>query len=232
MPKGNSLPNTRWSLVAELQRSDGMPNQAVITFLEMYSSPLIGFLCQYFQFPRSKAEVLFQDFVSEKIVIQRIIDQADQRKGHLRSYMIRCLLNFVASELKSQNRYIATECINVNHASPSDEPMKQATRAWAEHVLDMAIDAVELECRRTSQHKTWEVFRARLIAPVKDGQPAEPYPVLMERLKLKGLPEAYNLLNTAKRMFRRELESIVAQYAVDGEEIGQEINELKSIFCK
>lgn len=232
MPKGNSLPNTRWSLVAELQRSDGMPNQAVITFLEIYSSPLIGFLRQYFQLPQSKSELLFQDFISEKVVIQRIIDLADRRKGRLRSYLIRCLLNFAASELKNQNRYVVANQISNSHANSNDEPVKQATRAWAEHVLEMAIDAVEMECQATGQDRTWEVFRARLIAPVKDGQPAEPYPALMERLNLKGLSEAYNLLNTAKRMFRRELESIIAQYAVDSKEIDQEINELKSIFCK
>jgi hypothetical protein len=227
-----SFPKTRWSLVAELQRSDGMPNEAVKRFLELYASPLVGFLCQHYQLPGSKAEELFSDFLGEKVAIQRIIDQADARKGKLRSYLIRCLLSFAADELKQEKRFSGGEqASQAGRASSADDPMEQATRAWARHVIALALDAVELECQMAGHDKAWTILRARLLRRYLEGEEPEPYESLIARLELRGVSEAYNLLGNTKRIFKRELEGIVGQYAADAAEIDEEIRVLCETLC-
>jgi hypothetical protein len=69
------------------------------------------------------------------------------------------------------------------------------------------------ECERSGRGHLYQLFDARVLAPILTGAPPESYETLAPRLGLGSDADAANLLVTCKRMFARHLRQIVGEYA-------------------
>ena len=69
------------------------------------------------------------------------------------------------------------------------------------------------------------------LDPALDDAPPEPYERVIERFKFASPAAASNALVTAKRMFERNLRSVVGEYAADDAEIEAELAELRAVVA-
>ena len=88
------------------------------------------------------------------------------------------------------------------------------------------------ESRFSDRKLIWEVFQCRILKPLFEEAEPVPYAVFMKTFGLHSPSQACNLLISAKRMFGRFLHSVIAEYAVDEEEVEAEIQQLKAILFR
>jgi hypothetical protein len=166
------------------------------------------------------------------------VAQADQALGRFRTFLLTVLDRFVISESRraSAKKRAAVDRAGVDpqqldaHAAHEDRPGAAFDVEWARQVLAATLRQMEAECRSSGRPDIWGVFEGRVLGPTLEGSPPCEYPELVERFGLKSPSQASNALITAKRMFRRNLEAVVGQYAASPAEVQEEIRDLWSIL--
>jgi hypothetical protein len=103
---------------------------------------------------------------------------------------------------------------------------------WARTVIEEAVGRTKQECATKNRCDIWEVFSARLLRPLFDGAEPPDYEALVRQFHFQSPTEAANVLTTAKRMFRRNLEAVVGEYAEAPADIGEELRELQAIVAR
>ena len=235
-----AFPVTRWSLVARACAPSGRSAPAALNeLLQVYCPVLKKHLVRAMNFTPHGAEDLVQDFVARKIMEKRILDDADERKGRFRSYLLHVFTNFVISEIRRQK---AKKCgpLNDRAVSLDEAPdlaleAAQAHRAfdleWARQVMAMTIERMKTECDEKGRNDLWELFSCRVLGPALDQATPPSYEVLVRRFGFQSPSQASNCLITAKRMFRRALTDVVRDTVADESRVEEEIRELKAVLA-
>ena len=87
------------------------------------------------------------------------------------------------------------------------------------------------QCDSEGRTDVWLCFEGRVLNPVLGGADPLSYDELVETLQAASPRIVYNLVVTAKRMYARCLESVVAEYAPGPDCAGKEIDELLAILA-
>ncbi len=233
-------PTTAWSEIDRAGHSDGPATRKVLEgLLQKYYPPLQAELVRSFRVSEDRAQDWLQSFVWKKVLLQNLLARAERGRGRFRTFLINALLNFVRDEIDHAGRQrrspsggtVSTE--EMGEAEPAAEgasPGSEMDRAWGRGIVAQAIELVRTECEAKGDHRGWEVFRVRLLAPALDGSEKPAYKKLYAQLGFQSDAEAGNALITAKRRFFRSLRSVVGKYCRTEEEIDDEIRELMAIF--
>ena len=185
-----------------------------------------------------QAEDWLQEFLSVKVVEQRLIGQASKEKGRFRNFLRATLDAFVISQMRRENarkrraRHITD--LDAAEREPhacGPEPTDAFDMAWAREVISQAVDQMRAECEKSNRCDLWGLFQTRVLGPIADGTPVPPYQELVERFGYRSPLQAANALVTAKRMFQRNLRAVLAEYVEEEAEIDNEISELQSILA-
>jgi len=164
------------------------------------------------------------------------LSQANPARGRFRTFLLKSLDNFVVSQRRkerAQKRSPGSGVLSVDELSAADEPqhndppIDRTEIVWAQAALDSALLNMRRECETSSRMDIWGVFEGRLLSAVLKDSPETGYEKLIQRFGFKSPSHAFNVLNTAKRMFKRHLRSVIAEYARDSSEIEEELGELK-----
>jgi DNA-binding GntR family transcriptional regulator len=99
-------------------------------------------------------------------------------------------------------------------------------------VIQEAIVRMKQECREKNRSDLWGVFDTRLLGPILHGSERPHYEDLVRQFGFRSPIDAANVLTTAKRMFRRNLTSVVAEYVEDPRDIEPELLELQAILAR
>ena len=99
-------------------------------------------------------------------------------------------------------------------------------------VIEQALERMKKECNAKDRANVWGVFEVRLLRPVFEGSPPPHYRELVRQFGFRSPIEAANVLTTAKRMFRRNLRSVVEEYVADPRDIEHELRELRAIVAR
>jgi hypothetical protein len=191
-------------------------------------------------FPEDEADDVVQEFIADKIVEKNLVEKADRSRGKLRT-LLRCALeNFAMSLLRRQNaqkrRPQEAELRSIErhqYTGPEKEtPTDPFDAAWAREVLATALDRMQEYCKDAERLEIWSVFKLRVLRPVLEGIDPLPYDELISRFELESPSRAYNLLATAKRIFRRCLRSVVAEYAGSDAGIDEELRDLRRVLSR
>ena len=83
------------------------------------------------------------------------------------------------------------------------------------------------ECETSKRTDIWGVFEGRVLSAILEDMPETNYEALIERFGFGSPSQAFNTLNTAKRMFKRHLSAVIAEYSRDDREVEEELRELK-----
>jgi DNA-directed RNA polymerase specialized sigma24 family protein len=227
------FPNTHWSLV----RRAGLPDQvaqreALKTLLERYLPALRSFLRTVMRMDEGEADDLLQAFVTEQVLVHRLISRADESRGRFRSLLLTSLRNFAVSNRRSQKVRIAESAFgsNVEDGRPTTDFMAQAE--WARALVNGVIETMHRECAESGRLDVWTVFEERVLASVGGNRAPMAYESLSNRLGLPSPTSAANLLVTAKRMYERLLRAAVTEYVRDPARIDEEIMDLRRILAE
>lgn len=236
-PPPQRFPTTRWSMV-ERAADDGHSRgrDALSELLMAYLPALRGHVMSRWRMHHADAEDILQAFVAEKVIRQRLIARADQRRGRFRSFLLTVLDNFVRERLRASasglgralQRPMPLEAVASDHAGATGANTFEVE--WARAALGRAIASMRDACRQRPE--VWAVFEARTLGPALQGRDPEPYPALVDRLGLASAMRAANTLVTAKRMFERHLRDELGAYARDEDEAEQELRDLIEILSR
>ena len=236
-----AFPTTDWGLFVDIRGGSPAAKQAALEILaRRYWKPVFRFL-QFTGKDEESAKDLTQAFFAEWIETNAFA-KADEQKGRFRSFMLASLKRFAANEHRAdqaQKRRPQAGLLSLDELMDdpdiSFEPADVRTpdlafdRAWAAEVVGRGLKHLEAECRNKGQVAHFDIFSRRLIQPILHGQEA---PSMADLGKVHGLTEkqAGNLLETAKRTYRRLLEEEVRLYAASDSEVSEEVRDIFAIL--
>lgn len=213
--------------------STGVRRPALEQLLRRYIGPLRHHLVRRRRLPIERAEDLLQGFVSSKVLEQNLLAKAEPGRGQFRGFLLRSLDRFVSDRLRqeAQRRRAAGEVVALEEqAEPIDDaatPDQAFDLEWARQVLGDAAGRMRRQCARSGRADVWAVFEARVLLPTLTGAEPVPNEKLARDLGFGSAADVSNRLVTAKRMFARLLREVVGEYASGGEEVEEELADLR-----
>jgi len=201
-----------------------------------YQPALLAHLGFKFRVGEDQTQDLLQSFVAEKILEKELLAHAEPARGRFRTFLLNALDNFVVSHRRkeqAQKRSPGIDVLSVDDLSPADEPqhndppIDQTDVAWAQAAINAALINMRHECEAANRTDIWGVFEGRVLSAILEEKPETDYQALIERFGFGSPSQAFNTLNTAKRMFKRHLREVIAEYSRDDREVEEELTELK-----
>ncbi len=192
------------------------------------------------RYSREKADDMLQGFIADQVLENKLLSRGDPERGKFRTFVLKALDNYVVSvERKrcAQKRRPdnAGSLENVKFrlcSSTVQSPGEVFNREWAHAVISQAISAARKHCDRIGRSDIWGVFQNRILDPLFSDQNPLSYGELVERYDLRSPSQAYSILASGKRIFRRCLREVVGEYAGGEEEVEREIRDLKNIAAR
>lgn len=240
---GGAFPTTDWGLFVDIRGGSPAKKRAALDILaRRYWKPVFRFL-QFSGKDEESAKDLTQAFFAEWIE-HNSFAKADAQRGKFRSFMLASLKRFAANEHRAdhaQKRRPGAGLLSLDALMDDEEirfepidaqtPDKAFDRAWACEVVNRVLKHLEAECRNKGHEAHFDIFAKRLIQPILYGVVA---PSMTDLGKVHGLTErqAGNLLETAKRAYRRLLEEEIRLYAASDSEVSEEVRDLFAILNK
>jgi RNA polymerase sigma-70 factor (ECF subfamily) len=200
---------------------------------------MLAHLANRFHFKRHELQDVLHDFIELKILRNDLLSRADPAKGSFRGFLLNALSHFAISEIRrrmAQKRSSGTEHENVETASHPNlqvDPAPPDTShdlVWAQAIIAGALLDMRNELARLNRLDIWEVFQGRVLQTILNDDPPLDYSTIISRFKYGSPSQALNILVTAKRMFRRNLRTVIAQYIQNESEIDEELTLLKWIL--
>ena len=227
-----SFPETRWSLVARAGHAAFEDKRrALAELLGRYRPAFMKFLVVTKRTDPDLAEDLVQGFLTTKVLEKDLIARAEQAKGRFRSFLVKALQNYAIDQLRSRRRRAEVPMDEHLDAAKMSDAEDAFHLAWAQEAMRTAFRRMHVRCEASGGLALWRLFECRIIEPAHTGQPPPSYEELARGHGLRSAKQAANLLVTARRMFRRVLRSVIAEYA-DEDEIAEETADLKRILAR
>lgn len=233
------FPSTRWSLIAAAGAAPEPDHPAVDLVARIYRPAVLAWLVHGLKLKREDAEDVFQSFIADKLGgdVRRILTIADPTRGQFRSLLVAAVQRHAIDRQRASSAVKRSGAAR-KHRPPSGSSINTLPapdlfeRVWAERVISETVRLTQDECRRSDRHELWDIFNARILMPAMDGLAPEPHEQLARRLKLSGAGQCSNLLITAKRMFARNLRTVVTGYTDDPSQVDREMDALWAIFSR
>ncbi len=227
-----SFETTHLTLLERVRDGDpAVRRPALEEFLRRYLPALRAHLVIRRRLPPDQAEEMLQNFVTAKVLEGEVVGRFDHNRGvRFRVWLRRVLDNYLIDRLRRARPGREVSLEGLEQPLPdeaADEPSAAFDGAWAREVLAEAIRRMQGECAAGGRADVWGLFTARILAPILEGAEAVPYERLVAEHGFRSPKEAMNALVTAKRAFRRALESVIAEYAKGADEISAEIDDLR-----
>jgi DNA-directed RNA polymerase specialized sigma24 family protein len=224
------MPMTRWSLIGRAGARGEFQREAMEAMLRLYSPVLLAVLVKRLHFNRPAAEDLLQGFIADRVLEKEIIAHADRTVGKFRTFLLTALNNYAIDQHRRRGRDAGLneplEAGVEEAAATRKDPRALDDLEWARHVVRLTLERMERYCEQTKRRDLWLVFDGRVAGPAMESTEPRNYGELASEAGLTTPMEAMNALVTAKRMFRRVLEEVVAEYVDDPADIEAEVSEL------
>ncbi len=219
------FPPTEWT-----QLLDHSQKEAILAELcTRYWKPLYSYL-RAAGFGNDKAKDLVQGFMTEKVIDQELIRQADKTKGKLRTFLLTAIRNYAVNVGRSERVLLDIE-ETPGGADRSDNPEVAYDRAWADQLLEEVLEQLRIECDRRGKTVHWRLFHEWLLEPNTDRQKPQ-MKDLCEKFAIENAARAYHMIENIKRRFRSILrEQLRGLVGSDGE-VDAEISNFINIFQK
>jgi len=234
---------THWTQIFRARTLDEAARRTTLEeLLARYWKPVYCYLRRKGQ-DNEAAKDLTQGFFQEVVLGRGLIQRAESSKGRFRTFLLTALDHYVTSvhraEVAKKRRpddgLVSLDGIgapNVPEPMRAASPERAFNHAWASALLDAVLEQVRAQCLDSGQQTHWEVFRARVIAPIMDNADPTPLPELCERLGIGSEMTASNMIVTVKRRFQSVLRDQVRPFVDSENEVDQEIRDLIGMLSK
>lgn len=238
--QGNgSFETTHWTEVLNARSDDQPRQQAVIAeLLKRYWKPVYSHLrCKGHD--TEAAKDLTQGFFYEIVLGRDLIQLADRTKGRFRTFLLIALDRYITDSHRTEKRkkrmpeggIINLEDVDwLSVPDPDGTPSEVFDRAWASTVLDQTLSDLEAHYRNKGKSPHWDVFRARVLAPIMENAPAPSLHGLCEKYGVSDAAKASKMIIRVKRCFRTLLRRRVRQLVNSDAEVDDEIRHLMKVF--
>jgi len=204
--------------------------------IQRYRPTVLRYLAYKFAVSTHEAEDLWEAFVVGQILEKEFLSRADPHRGRFRSYLLRSLDRFVISQRRraqARKRSPVGEMVPFDAVTDAEMPQVEAVEGpdsiWAQAVIAGALLNMYRDCQQSNCPAIWGVFEGRILSAILDDKPPMAYAELVRRFEFKSPTQAFNSLVTAKRMFRRNLERVIAEYAADDRGAEEELTDLRRL---
>lgn len=200
-----------------------------------------SYLRARFRLESFQVDDLLQDFVLEKVLSRGLFQKADQNRGRFRILLVHALTRHVISafrQARALKRVSAEAALPLSVLSERDlarwaaQARQGLDLAFARAVFREAVEAMRAACLVSGRLELWEVFRARVLAPLEEGTEPDSLIELQRQLGFANPAQVSNTLATAKRMFARLFRRTVGRYVADEDEVEEEVRALKEILAR
>ncbi len=230
-------PRTEWSASGHIPRLLRKDPEKLNELLLRYRTPMKAYLVAAFPGLEDEAEELLQDFAQDRILRKGWLDKAERGRGRFRDFLKVSLKNFVRDRLRARQAHaVSREGLGLE--LPAEENAIEAFGLeWARTILAEVLKRMEADCqsprgKRPDRVQIWETFRLRLLQPILEGAGPVSYEELVSKLGIASPAVAQNLLISAKRMFKRHLEAVIAEYEQSSEAARTELRDLRQFLSK
>lgn len=238
-----AYPTTHWSLVdCAASGSPEASEKALAELLGTYRPALLAHLRYAKRLPPELAEDLLQGFIRDKILVGDLLTCADRDRGKFRTFLLTSLNRYVISEGRRQDRRLRSPgrgaLVSLDAVAGPVEETRQPSAAacfdlaWIDAVLHKTLSRLQGECLASDRRHYWDLFEDRVVNPLLHGVPPSPYDELAARLSFDSPMQASNALVTVKRMFRRNLRSVIWEYAGSQRAVDEEIADWHAILAQ
>ena len=209
--------------------------------IERYRPWVLAHLASRFQFESADLQDILHSFVEQKILQDGLLSQADARRGSFRAFLRSAINNFAVSEIrrrKAQKRSSGGDLISIDLVSLSDiaaEPdaeLPGSDIVWVQAVVAGALLDMRNELARVNRLDIGKFSKAASCNPCSTANPLLCYTKMVARFNYTSPSQAINVLVTGKRMFRRHLRAVIAQYSASDPDVDKELACLKWLLKK
>ncbi|MCU0917713.1 MAG: hypothetical protein MUC88_24595 [Planctomycetes bacterium] len=210
------VPTTRWSaLRAARTRDEARRNRALTGLCHAYWKPVYFFFRRH-GYKNETAKDLTQDFFFEYFIQGRLPKAADRELGCFRHLLATALNRFMLNRERNRRRkkrapagglvsLTAPELGTLELPSSEATPDEAYLYAFITDLLDYALAQTEKECRAGGLQMHWDVFRRKVLAPIRQEAPDIPMKDICRQYGVKDESTAYNMTVTVKRRYREVL---------------------------
>lgn len=237
-PKNQGFPTTHWSVINALKSADDQDRPTLFAeFVERYTPAFRAHLVSFRGY-RNEPDIedTIQGFISDKFVFNNILEHVQEEKGRLRSYLRKCLDNYVKGLHRSKTSAAWSNRISFDDYEMHSMELEQSDKicpfdlGWADSVMTEAIIRTKDQYFHGQRNDIWDVFDLCIVRPLFTGVPAVPYDQLAEQLDL-SVKEVQNKRVSGIRAFGKHLTAVIAEYVGnDPTKIDDEIAELYRIM--
>jgi RNA polymerase sigma-70 factor (ECF subfamily) len=237
---GQTFLTTHWSLIESIRTEADSSHALISSLLKDYWKPVYCYLRRH-GYQNEDAKDLTQAFFHEIVLGNELIQQADQRKGRFRSFLLTALRRFLinvknketARKRVPKGKLIALDVVDPDALAAVSEDMspdESFNFAWVSSLLERVFEEVENSCHRDRMTVYWKVFEERVLQPITDQ--TDP-PSVKEVCSKYGIQDGHKLANmiiTTKRRIRSALEKNIRKLVTSPEEVSDELQEMARFF--
>jgi len=238
-----SFETTRWTQIQAAQTHDlGRRQVSVSNLLERYWKPVYCYL-KHKGCNNEDAKDLTQGFFHEIVLGRELIQQADQKKGRFRTFLLTALDRYTTSVYRKETakkRRPEHGLAQLESSATTDLPMVESKRTpelafhytWATNLLDQVLAKIREEYCDTGRTAHWGIFQATVVAPILEDAEAPSLAELCEQYDIKSEKKASNMAITVKRRFATALRSHLRQFVQSDAEVEDEFRSLVEILSE
>ena len=238
---GEAFPSTNWRDLSKLKKADRQVYEALINHLiSSYWKPIYCFLRKK-GYSNHTAKDLTQDFFYEIVLKKDLFQEADQEKGRLRTFLLKCLNNYTANyhrkERLLKNRPNQS-LLRLDHleepsnllAAPDISPECAYQISWVQQLVQESIQTVQQHFVQNGQSVHWQLFEMQFLFPITERSSRPTLKSLCKQYNLKDEKQVSNMLTTVKRAFRRVFYEKMASSLENPSDLEMEIKDILNIF--
>jgi len=234
---------TRWTQIQKAKTHDQERRQvSVNNLLGRYWKPVYCYL-KHKGYRNEDAKDLTQGFFHEIVLGRELIQQADQKKGRFRTFLLTALDRYATSVYRKETakkRLPEHRLAQLDGAVIPDLPISESKRTpelafyytWATNLLDQVLAKIREEYFSTGRIAYWEVFQATVVAPILENVEAPSLTELCDKYGIESEKKASNMAITVKRRFSTALRSHLRQFVQSDSEVEDEFGALVEILSE
>lgn len=236
---GARFGTTSWTLVDAL-RDPSHPHHgdAQAVLIERYWPPVYAWVrrqpCE-----RERAAEVTQGFFVDRVLGQRLFEQATAARGTLRGYVLAALSNYMKDLDRREKARGSRRTVPLGDLAPEekfldhesgDDPADAFDRRWAVATLEEALKRTERYLRDTGLRRHWEAFEAYVVGPAANGAKPQALESLARELGFASAVHTASALKVVRKRAQLLLREVVAETACDEAGWEEEYLRLKELL--
>ena len=194
-----------------------------------YSGPVYSYLRRK-GFSNEQAKDLIQDFFSEKVLGQQLLQKADKSRGKFRTFLLTALRNY-SIDLHRSARPMQELDENIDRPADVGDPEAEFDIAWAKELLRSVLEELRAECKSRDKMIHWNVFRSWFLEPDIADEKVD-MSTICAKYDVDDPSKAYNMISNLKGRFRKILRRRLGCHLNSETDIDDEINHFIQIFSR